>query len=87
MIFNFVFSNFWTFKAGTQKQTAKIGKYLVIATINYLLDTLVVFPFLTGILKMNQYLAKILITALIVMWNFFIYKFWVFKTSAPVNNP
>ncbi len=79
MIFNFVFSNFWTFKSGGSKQTSKIGKYLIMSTFNYLFDTMFAFPLLVGALLINQYLSKIIITAIIVLWNFFIYKFWIFK--------
>ena len=66
LAFNFLMSNYWTFKSGSNEQGKKMGKYLVIAAWNYVFD---------------PYVAKILITALIVLWNFFIYKFWVFKTS------
>jgi len=82
LTFNFGFSNFWTFKTDKSSGHAKkIVKYLIIAAFNYVFDTLLAFPFLTLTLLMNQYLAKILITGLIVLWNFFLYKFWVFKES------
>jgi putative flippase GtrA len=81
MVFNFTMSNYWTFKAGSEKQARKLGRYAVVAAGNYVFDTLLAFPILAVSLGINQYVAKILITAMIVSWNFFIYKFWVFKTS------
>lgn len=81
LVFNFLMSNYWTFRSGSHGQGKKMGKYLIVAAWNYIFDTLLAFPFLTLTINMNPYIAKILITALIVLWNFFIYKFWVFKTS------
>ena len=81
LAFNFVMSNYWTFKSGSKNQSTKIGKYFVVATWNYIFDTVLAFPFLSVTVKLNAYLAKVLITGLIVLWNFFIYKFWVFKTK------
>jgi len=86
MVFNFVFSNFWTFKSGTSGQTSKVGKYLVVAAFNYIFDTMLAFPFLVGTLLINIFIAKIIITAIIVMWNFFIYKFWIFKKTEAETN-
>lgn len=81
MIFNFTMSNYWTFKAGSHKQAQKLGKYGVLATINYVFDTLIAFPLLAVTLGINQYITKVMITAMIVSWNYFLYKFWVFKTA------
>ena len=79
MVYNFLMSNFWTFKAGTKSGGKKIGKYLALAAFNYIFDTVVAFPFLAGTLGINQYLVKVIITAIIISWNFIIYKLWVFK--------
>jgi putative flippase GtrA len=79
MIFNFLMSNYWTFKAGSSSQGKKLGKYLSLAAFNYIFDTMLAFPFLVMNLGMNQYLAKVVITGFIVAWNYFIYKLWIFK--------
>jgi len=79
MIFNYTFSNNWTFKAGTGKHKQKIGKYLFLAALNYSFDVFLAFPFLAITLAVNPYIAKVIITGIIVCWNFFIYKFWVFR--------
>jgi putative flippase GtrA len=81
MIFNYIFSNNWTFKAGSEKHAKKIGKYLILAVFNYTFDVVFAFPFLAVTMMINPYISKVFITAIIVCWNFFIYKFWVFKTK------
>jgi len=72
-------SNYWTFKAGSGAKKKKLGRYLVLFTFNYLFDTALAFPILVNSFNVNQYVAKILITGMIVAWNFFLYKLWVFK--------
>lgn len=79
MVFNFIASNFWTFKAGNTGKSRKLGKYLSLAVINYIFDTVLAFPLLAITLGFNQYIAKVIVTGMIVMWNYFLYKFWVFK--------
>lgn len=79
VVFNFIMSNYWTFKAGSSAKKKKLGRYLILFTFNYLFDTALAFPLLVNTLNVNQYVAKILITGMIVAWNFFLYKLWVFK--------
>lgn len=79
MIFNFTMSNFWTFKLSSKSSGKKLGKYIMIASFNYIFDVIIAFPFLASTLKVNQYISKIIITGVIVCWNFLIYKLWVFK--------
>lgn len=79
VIFNFIMSNYWTFKAGSGAKKKKLSRYLLLFTFNYLFDTILAFPILVNQLLIDQYLAKILITGMIVAWNYFLYKLWVFK--------
>lgn len=79
VVFNFIMSNYWTFKAGSGAKKKKLGRYLILFTFNYLFDTALAFPLLVNTLNVDQYIAKILITGMIVAWNFFLYKLWVFK--------
>jgi len=81
MVFNYILSNSWTFKAGKHSHKAKLSKYITLATFNYIFDVVLAFPLLAVTLGLNPYLAKVIVTGLIVCWNFFIYKFWVFKTN------
>ncbi len=78
VIFNFLLSNYWTFKAGNHTDKNKIAKYLVIVVFNYIVNNLILY-FLTSNLALNPILSKILVTILQISWTFFLYKIWVFK--------
>lgn len=80
-LFSFYLSNKWSFKNNSKKNAAKLAKYTLLAVFNYCYDTLLAFPFLAITLGINQYLVKAIITGTIVIWNFFIYKLWIFKTT------
>jgi len=77
LVFNFTFSNRWTFKAGKANPT-KIKRYAMLAVFNYIFNN-VTFQIVSVQLGVNGILTKVLITAAIVCWNFFLYKLWVFK--------
>lgn len=78
--FNFYTSNKWSFKNNNKNHSQKIFKFTAITIFNYCFDTLLAFPLMAVTLGINQYLTKVIITGLMVIWNFFIYKLWVFKT-------
>lgn len=80
LVYNYLLSNYWTFKADGESHTKKLGKYLSLALVNYTFDVVIAFPFLAVTMGINPYVAKMIVTGIIVCWNFFIYKFWVFKT-------
>lgn len=80
LFFNFTLSNFWTFQAGTDKKAKKIGKYLFLAINNYLISVLV-FSVLVKSFSLSEDISKVLVTGMVVSWNFLIYKYWVFKNE------
>ena len=79
-VFNYLMMNFWTFKAGKNAQRKKMGRYFILATFNYIFNN-VIFQIMTVNLGVNSLITKVIITGLIVCWNFFLYKLWVFKTD------
>lgn len=78
MTYNFVLSNYWTFKAGHGNHARKISKYLLLQFLDYIFNV-VVFKILVVDLGVNAYLAMIMITGVIICWNFLLYRFWIFK--------
>jgi putative flippase GtrA len=76
--FNFYMSNFWTFKAGGKEKLSKLKRYASLAVFNYTFTN--VFFFIVSVqLNVNAMLTKVLATGMIVSWNYFIYKLWIFK--------
>lgn len=80
-IFNYLMMNFWTFKAGGKSLSKKMKRYFVLATFNYIFNN-VVFQIMAVNLGINSLFTKVIITGLIVCWNFFLYKLWVFKNDS-----
>jgi len=78
VLFNFSLTNFWTFKNTDSISAKKLSKYILLATFNYCFN-ITLFTLFTQTLHWHDLLSKVIITAIIVSWNFLIYKFWVFK--------
>lgn len=77
LFYNFSMSNFWTFKLGKSQQARKLSKYAFLATLNYIFGNGVMYLFIEYT-DLNHNLAKVLITLMIISWNFLLYKKWVF---------
>ena len=80
-VFNYLMMNFWTFKAGGKSHGRKMGRYFILATFNYIFNNFM-FQIMTVNLGINSLITKVIITGLIVCWNFFLYKLWVFKNDS-----
>lgn len=82
---NYVFflNKHWTFKSQgvTHKQ---VVKFLILAGCNYVFSVGWMFIFNEKI-GVNHLVARVANIALAVAWNFFLYKYWVYKT--PVATP
>lgn len=78
LLFNFTFSNFWTFQAGKDNKVKKLGKYAILASINYIFNN-ISFALLINYFDLPSLPAKALVTIAVITWNFFLYKVWVFK--------
>ena len=77
IIFNFTMSNFWTFKAGKGDKAKKLSKYSMLATFNYFFGV-GAFAVLHDFFDVGSGLSKVIVTGMVVCWNFLIYKFWIF---------
>jgi putative flippase GtrA len=84
--FNFVMSNYWTFKAGNSQNAQKLVKYLSLVAVNYVLNN-AIFYVINGVLLVSPGLTKVIVTILQTSWTFLIYKFWIFKGSKIENDP
>ncbi len=87
LIISFVLNRMWSFRSEefTRSQRQQAGLYLSLAAINLGLTNLFIFAAVNlGIL---EEIAKVIAMALVVAWNFLIFKFVIFKnedgTAAP----
>lgn len=96
IIFNFLMQNYWSFKAGSSNALLKSIKYLFLTAFNYFINTYGFFliyeqwkiedmlyrrfSFMPDFIP-DGFLSKAIITIPIMCWNFFLFKYWVFKNS------
>ena len=78
--FNFYMSNFWTFKVGGKDKVKKLQRYSILAVFNYIF-TNIFFYVVNVLFGVNAIVTKVIATGIIVCWNYFIYKLWVFKNE------
>ena len=78
--FNFYMSNFWTFKAGKKSKMKKMGKYASLALFNYFFTNFFFF-IVNVVFGISAIITKLVATAIIVSWNYFLYKLWIFKSE------
>lgn len=83
MNYNFLLNKYWSFRnrAMPHKQ---LVKYLSLAGFNYLFSVGVMY-FFNHILDFDYRLVRIATIATMVSWNFFLYKYWVYKAENAVS--
>ncbi len=79
LVFNFFVQRSFTFKS-TQRRTSSMVRYGSLVVFNTLMTDIIVNLFHE--LSLTYTVGKIVATALTMIWNFFLYKHWVFRTSA-----
>jgi len=77
--YNFTLNKYWSFKdrAMPHKQ---IVRYLILAGCNYIFSVGMMYIF-NHKLGFDYRLVRLVTIAAMVMWNFFLYKYWVYKVS------
>ena len=82
LVISFFLHKYWSFGGTQQHQTrAQFLGYITLAGINLVL-TNVLIVFLVNILGVAPEIAKLLVMATVVIWNFLIMKKLLFKASA-----
>jgi len=76
-IFNFTFSKKWTFRSKSSNYKKQITKFLVVNILNAILGA-VITTFL-DYLGIPPTISLIPITAIQMLWSYFVYKTLVFK--------
>lgn len=78
--YNFSLNKYWSFrnKAMPHRQ---VVRYLTLAGLNYAFSVGMMYAF-SDHLGYDYRLVRIGTIAVMVAWNFFLYKYWVYKTEA-----
>lgn len=81
IIVSFLLQKFWTFAdKNTNKMHHQFGKYMVVAILGLLVNTLAMF-LLVDLLFLWYILAQIITGAIIAVMNFLMYKFFIFHKN------
>ena len=75
---NYLLNRVWTFESHNRHIAAEYGSFFAIAVIGLGINTLVLW-ILSGKIKLNFYLAKLIATAGVTLWNFGMNFFFTFS--------
>ncbi|OGH79232.1 MAG: hypothetical protein A2469_03495 [Candidatus Magasanikbacteria bacterium RIFOXYC2_FULL_40_16] len=83
LTYNFSLNKYWSFrnKAMPHKQ---LVRYLSLAVFNYLFSVGTMYVF-NHILNWDYRIVRIATIAVMVSWNFFLYKYWVYRNDKVIQ--
>jgi putative flippase GtrA len=77
--YNFLLNKYWSFSAkNTDFLRTQLIKYLILIFINYIIGIATMFIF-NKLFGFDYLLVRTITVAVAVMWNFFLYKYWVYR--------
>lgn len=87
---SYAWNKYWTFQNASRKGAAEILQFFAVSVVGILLNTGIVYGATTfmsapGGISASQWenAAKLIATVVSLVWNFFGYKFFVFKQKLP----
>jgi putative flippase GtrA len=79
IVFNFILTRNWTFRANTVAAKSQFAKYLLLILINLPLTTLMMN--ILDIWEVYPFIAKLIVVVLVASWNYIIYDKLIFKNE------
>lgn len=77
LVYNFSLNKYWSFK-NTEIPHKQIVRYLILAVLNYCFSVIIMYIF-NHQLEFDYRIVRLCTIAAMVSWNFFLYKYWVYK--------
>jgi putative flippase GtrA len=77
LTYNFTLNKYWSFR-NREMPHKQLIRYLNLAVFNYLFSVATMYLF-NQVLDYDYRLVRICTIAIMVSWNFFLYKYWVYK--------
>ncbi len=77
LVFNFSLNKYWSFKE-TSMPHKQVVRYLILAGLNYAFSIAVMYLF-NHLWGFDYRLVRLSTIAAMVSWNFFSYKYWVYR--------
>lgn len=84
LTYNFLLNKYWSFK-NKEMPHKQIVRYLALVGFNYLFSISVMYYF-NHILEFDYRLVRICTIAVMVLWNFVLYKYWVYREESGTGN-
>ncbi|MFB6181705.1 MAG: GtrA family protein, partial [Candidatus Magasanikbacteria bacterium] len=75
--YNFTLNKYWSFQSD-KKAHKQLVRFLIVAGFNYVFAVVSMYFFHEQI-GFHKYLVKASTVAIMVSWNFLLYKYWVYK--------
>ena len=75
---NFLWNRYWTFGANNQPFAEQFLKFVLIAVVGLILNSLLLF-LIVRFLQINFYVTKLLVIGLVFFWNFFMNYLFTFN--------
>ena len=79
IINSYIWNRIWTFKSSDRTITKEFLRFALVSVIGLVLNTLFLGMFVE-FMGLPNLIGKIFATFLVLVWNFFMSKFWVFKS-------
>ena len=84
LIFNFLMQRSFTFRS-THKPLTSLVKYLLLVVLNVLATDVIVNWFASA--DLSYAAGKVVSTVVTMVWNYFIYKYWIFPVASSGKKP
>lgn len=84
LVFNFLLQRAFTFRA-TNKKSISAFKYLLLVAFNIVVTDLIVVGF--DALGWSYVYGKTIATGLTTVWNYFLYRHWIFRRTSQATDP
>jgi len=82
--YNFLLNKYWSFK-NTEMPHKQLVRYLTLAVLNYCFSVIIMYIFNHG-LGFDYRIVRLVTIAVMVSWNFFLYKYWVYKIDLSLKS-
>lgn len=84
LVFNFVLQRVFTFRA-TNKGSVSALKYILLVIVNIAVSDVIVVAF--DAVGWSYVIGKTTATVLTTVWNYFLYRHWIFQRTPQSTNP
>lgn len=78
LVFNFLLQRIFTFRA-TNRRGVSAMKYILLVVVNIFVSDIIVTGF--DALGWSYIIGKTMATVLTTVWNYFLYRHWIFQSS------